>query len=135
MSFAVVANIVTALLCTAVLVQSVRMMRALRSLKEGALGEVVGALDGATAQARAVLAELKTALRDCAGAERAARDGKAMADELGVMIGISDASAERLVEAAAAANRQLGEAWSNVSDYVDVGDAEDGDVADQAVAA
>jgi hypothetical protein len=105
MSFSMLANLATAILCAAVLVQSVRMMRSLKEVRGGALVEMVTALDTATAQARAVLSELKTALGDCNHGARALADGKALADELTVMVGIANASADRMAEAANAARR------------------------------
>lgn len=105
MSFSTFTNIVTTLFCLAVLVQSVRMMRSLRAVKDGALSEVVGALDASTKEARAVLSELKAALGECTGNARVLTESRSMAEELGVMIGIANASAERLVEASSAANR------------------------------
>jgi hypothetical protein len=105
MNFAVITNILTMALCIAVLVQSVRMMRSLKAVKEGALTDVVTALDRSTVQARAVLSELKAALVECAGNARVLNEGKSMADELGVMIEIANNTAERLVQAAADANR------------------------------
>ena len=129
MSFAIATNIATMILCLAVLVQSVRMMRSLKSVKEGALVEVVGALDRSTAQARAVLSDLKVTLAECGGSDRLLVEGKDMAEELGVMIGIANASAERLVEAAGRANRKPADAWEAVSAYVDA-DAVDDDEED-----
>ncbi|MBB5713679.1 DUF6468 domain-containing protein [Sphingomonas aerophila] len=105
MNFAVITNILTMALCIAVLVQSVRMMRSLKAVKEGALTDVVTALDRSTVQARSVLSELKAALVECAGNARVLNEGKSMADELGVMIEIANNTAERLVQAAADANR------------------------------
>lgn len=105
MNFAVITNILTMALCVAVLVQSVRMMRSLKAVKEGALTDVVTALDRSTVQARGVLSELKAALVECAGNARVLDEGKSMADELGVMIEIANNTAERLVQAAADANR------------------------------
>lgn len=111
MTFATLANIATMLFCAAVLVQSVRMMRSLKAVKEGALTEVVDALDKSTVHARAVLSELKMALAQCSGNARMLGDAKEMAEELSIMIGIANASAERLVDAAASANgSQNGEA-------------------------
>ena len=110
MSFAVVTNIVTALFCLAVLVQSVRMTRALNAMKDGGLNAVVDALDKSTTQARGVLGELKATLSECGGGERVMREGKEIAEELGVMIGIANAAAERLLEASASANRKAAEA-------------------------
>jgi len=110
MSFATAINIATILLCLAVLVQSVRMMRALRIVKAGALTPVVSALDTSTAQARIVLGELKVALGDCSASARAARQAGEIAEELHTMIGIADSTAERLVEAASEARRSAAEA-------------------------
>jgi hypothetical protein len=106
MTFATLANIATMLFCAAVLVQSVRMMRSLRAVKEGALADVVGALDRSTMQARTVLSELRTALGECGINARRLSDAKEIAAELEVMIGIANASAERLLDAASAARRE-----------------------------
>ncbi|MBL7396111.1 hypothetical protein INQ29_25090, partial [Escherichia coli] len=48
MSIALLANVLTIILCMAVLVQSVRMMKSLRTVKDGALTQVVEALQVAT---------------------------------------------------------------------------------------
>lgn len=104
MSFEILTSVATMIFCSAVLVQSVRMMRSLRAVKEGALSDVVGALDASTAQARIVLSELRQTLHDCAGSARTLANGKEIAEELSVMIGIANATAERLVDAAASAN-------------------------------
>ena len=103
MTFATLANIATMLFCAAVLIQSVRMMRSLKAVKDGALTDVVQALDKSTTHARAVLSELKVALGECANRTQVLGEAKDMAEELGVMIGIANASAERLVEVASAA--------------------------------
>ena len=103
MNFATLANIVTMAFCLAVLVQSVRMMRSLKAVKEGALTDVVTALDKSTGQARAVLSELKRALIECANMARAIEDGRKMVDELDDMVDIANSSADRLMEAAGAA--------------------------------
>ena len=121
MTFATLTNIVTMIFCLAVLVQSVRMMRSLKTVQDGALSTVVDALDQATGQARAVLHELKATLGECAGSQRMLREGKDMAEELSVMIGIADASAERLMDASRRANGRPADAWDPVSDYVDIG--------------
>lgn len=128
MTFATLTNIVTMIFCLAVLVQSVRMMRSLNTVQDGALSTGVDALDLATAQARTVLHDLKATLGECAGSQRTVRDGKDMAEELSVMIGIADASAERLMEASRHANACPVEAWDAVSDYVDVGNDDAGDL-------
>lgn len=116
MSIAVVVNILTIILCAAVLVQSLRMMRSLKAVRGGAMTEVVTALDGATMQARRVLYELKAALGECAGSAQAVADAKAICDELTVMVGIANASAERMVDAAngarrSSANDDAGQDW------------------------
>lgn len=105
MSFATLTNIATALFCAAVLVQSVRMMRSLKAVKDGALTQVVEALDKSTAQARAVLSEMKATLgSECIANARLVEEARALREELGVMIGIADASAERIVHASTAAS-------------------------------
>lgn len=134
MSFAVITNIATMAFCLAVLVQSVRMMRALKTVKEGALVEVVGALDRSTTQARAVLGELRDTLGQCSGSARVLIEGKDLAEELGVMIGIANAAAERIMDASRAARRPA-DAWDAVSDYVDVGDDDRAEPVRAAVAA
>jgi len=100
MSFSTLTNFITMLFCAAVLVQSVRMIRCLRAVKGVEFGTMVAALDVATAQAKAVLAELQETLRtDCAANARVIATGTAMREELTVMAGIADAVAERIVEA------------------------------------
>ena len=100
MSFATLTNIVTMLFCSAVLVQSVRMIRCLRAVKGDDFGAMVKALDTATAEAREVLDDLRDTLRvDCAANARVIATGTAMREELTVMAGIADAVAERIVEA------------------------------------
>ncbi len=104
MSLSIVTNVATMILCLAVLVQSVRMMRSLRAVKNAGLGEMIGALDLSTARAHAVLSDLKAVLSGEAAANaRIVERGEALRDELGVMIGIADASAERIMTAASAA--------------------------------
>ena len=99
MSFAVFTNLIVILLCAAVLVQSVRMMRSFRAVKDGGLQSVVEALDKSTAQARAVLSDLKDTLRtDAAANARVVAEGEAMREELAVMVGIANAVAERIME-------------------------------------
>lgn len=100
MSFSTVTNIMTMLFCTAVLVQSIRLMRCLKDVKGENFAEMVVALDTATCQARNVLADLRETLRvDCAANARVIASGTAMREELTVMAGIADAVAERIVEA------------------------------------
>lgn len=100
MTFSTLTDIVTMLFCSAVLVQSVRLIRALRAVKGDDFGAMVAALDRATVQARSVLADLRETLRvDCAANARVIATGEAMREELTVMSGIADAVAERIVEA------------------------------------
>ena len=107
MSFTAFTNVITILFCIAVLVQSVRMMRSLKQVRESQLDRTVGALDAATASARGVLAELKQTLStDGAANARSLGEAKDVRDELNVMVGIANAMAERLVEAASAGSRQ-----------------------------
>lgn len=105
MSFALLANVLTMIFCMAVLVQSVRMMRSLRTVKDGALTEVVAALEKATAGARSVLSEMKSTLgTDCAQHARLVEQARDLRDELSDMIGIADAACERVVNAVGLAN-------------------------------
>jgi len=105
MNFAPIGNIAMTLLCLAVLFQSVRLMRALKIVKDGGLARTIEALDLSTQQARAVLSELKLALGGCMATSSIVSEGKDIADELGVMIGIANASADRLMETSSGANR------------------------------
>ncbi|WP_380874019.1 hypothetical protein ACFB49_45300 [Sphingomonas sp. DBB INV C78] len=107
MTFATFINILLMLLCVAVLVQSARMIRSFDAIKSGDLGETVKQLDNATAQARAVLAELKTILAtDGAASVRTIQSGESLRDELSVMVGIGNAVAERIMDAAAVAGER-----------------------------
>jgi len=111
MSIAVTTNLLTMALCLAVLVQSVRMMRSLRRVKDGALTQVVAALEKATGEARTVLSDMKSTLgRECADNARLVAEARGLRDELSVMIGIADATAERIVEAVGTANAARSEA-------------------------
>ncbi|WP_294258430.1 DUF6468 domain-containing protein [uncultured Sphingomonas sp.] len=105
MSIALFANVLTIILCVAVLVQSMRMMRSLRTVKDGALTDVVKALDHATVQARAVLSDMKATLgTDCARHARLVEQARDLRDELSDMIGIADSACERIVSAVSLAN-------------------------------
>lgn len=105
MTFTLLTNFACMILCCAVLVQSMRLMRSLRAVKDGSLGQVVQSLDKATGLARAVLSDMKTTLgRDAAANAATLDDAKAIRDELNVMIGIGDAIAERIANASSAAN-------------------------------
>ena len=101
MGFATFVNIITIIFCLAVLVQSVRMMRSLDAVKGNSLPQMVQALDTATAQAKLVLSELKETLRtDAASTARALSSAESIRDELTVMVGIANATADRLLETA-----------------------------------
>ncbi|HWW65150.1 MAG TPA: DUF6468 domain-containing protein [Sphingomonadaceae bacterium] len=111
MTFATFMNLVVAILCVAVVLQSMRMTRNIQAIKSGDLGETVKSLDNATAQAREVLAKLKDVLTtDGAANVRTIASGETLRDELSVMVGIGNAVAERIMEAAAAAGERKEEA-------------------------
>lgn len=102
MEFATFTNIITVIFCLAVLVQSVRMMRSLEAVKGAgaALPEMIQGLDAASAQAGKVLAELKETLRTEGSANaRVLAQAVEMRDELSVMVGVANATADRLLEA------------------------------------
>lgn len=106
MTFATFTNVIVILLCGAVLVQSVRMMKSFQAVKDGGLKDMVAALDTATGQARAVLSEMKETLRtDGAAHARTVAQGEAMREELTVMVGIANAVAERILETVEANNK------------------------------
>lgn len=84
MTIAQMSNILVIILCSAVLVQSVRLMRAFRAMKRGALTDTVGALDRATREARQVLGELKDRLEECSDHAAALARGRTLLDELDV---------------------------------------------------
>lgn len=101
MTFASLTNIVVACLCLGVILQSVRMIRNIRLIQTGDLGDTIKSLDRATAQARAVLGELKDVLvTDGAANARIIATGETLRDELSVMVGIGNAVADRIMEAA-----------------------------------
>ncbi len=105
MSFSTLTNFITMLFCGAVLIQSVRLLRSLRTVKGPAFGEMVAALDTSTAEAKAVLADLRDTLRhECAANAKVIATGAAMREELTVLSGIADAVAERIVEAVEKSN-------------------------------
>jgi hypothetical protein len=104
MTFASVTNILLMLLCVSVLVQSTRMIRSFRAVRSGNLNEVVEHLDRATDQARAVLMDLRRLLAtEGQASARAIASAEILRDELSVMVGIGNAVADRIVEAADAA--------------------------------
>ncbi|GHH23288.1 hypothetical protein GCM10008023_34080 [Sphingomonas glacialis] len=109
-------DIVTMLFCSAVLVQSVRLIRCLRAVKGAGFAEMVAALDTATIQAKRVLADLRETLQiDCAANARVIASGEAMREELTVMAGIADAVAERIVEAVGKSNAKSSRAGAPVA--------------------
>lgn len=102
MSFVTVINASLVVVCLAVLVQSWRMERRMKAFRETQLHESVSQLDNATAQARIVLGELKKLLATEGLAHATSlSNAEALRDELSVMVGIGNAVAERIVEAAA----------------------------------
>lgn len=100
MTLAIMSQLLLGMLCAGVIVQTVRLMRRLRLVADGRLGEAVSALDVATREARAVLSGLRQALGgDGAAVAREVLAARELSEELRVMIGIADAMAERLAEA------------------------------------
>lgn len=107
MIFATLTNLVLIGLCIAVVVQNIRVMRRFRDIKKGDLGNMVQALDRSTVQARMVLDELKDILSiDGAANARTIASGESLREELSVMVGIGNAVAERIMEAAANASER-----------------------------
>jgi hypothetical protein len=101
MTFATTVNLVTIILCVAVLVQSTRMMRSLAVFRATDLPGTARALELATSGATDVLNELRVALSQNAEPTlRNLADAQAIGDELGVMIGIANATADRLLDTA-----------------------------------
>lgn len=100
MTIAVISDIATMLFCSAVLVQTVRLMRCLQVIRGGELTGVVKALDTSTMEARRVVGRLGELLnRDVATTARSLDEGKSMIEELTIMTGIANAIAERIVDA------------------------------------
>ena len=96
-SLAVGTSILTILFCAAVLVQSVRLDRALRAVQTAEHGRMVETLDEATRRAETAV----RALRDLLAAEgselqRQVGRSRELSDELSVMVGLADAAAERV---------------------------------------
>ena len=104
MTFATTTNIITIILCAAVLVQASRMMRQLAQLKAVDMPAITRTLDESTARAQAVVSELRTVLaQDADPSVRSLAEARTIRDELEVMVGIANATADRLVETAASA--------------------------------
>lgn len=99
MTFATITSLVTAILCIAVLLQCARVMRSLAAFRAADLPSTARALDAATASAHHVLCELRNELdRGGKPTLKALADARSMADELDVMIGIGNATADRLLD-------------------------------------
>ncbi|HKY80485.1 MAG TPA: DUF6468 domain-containing protein [Sphingobium sp.] len=102
MTFATFSNLIVMLLCVAVIVQSRRLSKSFNEVRSVNLRDSIAQLDRSTGQAKAVLAELKALLAtEGVAHSRSVASGEALRDELSVMIGIGNAVAERIVEAAA----------------------------------
>ena len=101
MTIALLSNILTIILCGAVLVQCARMTRSIAQFRQVDLPAMIGALDGATGRADTVLGQLRDLLqREAEPKMRQLSEGHAVAEELGVMIGIANATADRLLDTA-----------------------------------
>lgn len=110
MTLASIINLCTIVLCAAVLVQCWRMTRALDRFRAADFPGTVTALNEATDRAQGVLLQIRAVLADEADPKlNALADAERVADELGVMIGIANASADRLLDAARV-GRPIGEA-------------------------
>lgn len=106
MSFAITVNLVLIILCAAVLVQCFRVMRSLEAFRAADLPGTAAALDSATGEARRVLADIRRLLAEEAGPKVSAlAEAKGVADELAMMVGIANATADRLLEAARTADK------------------------------
>ncbi len=102
MSVAMTINLVTIFLCLAVLVQSLRMMRALQAVRAPDFAAMIAGLDQAAGQAGLVLAGLRSVLAgDVAVAATKLETAAALRDELTMLIDLAEARAERLVAASA----------------------------------
>ncbi|WP_313433913.1 DUF6468 domain-containing protein [Novosphingobium sp.] len=102
MTFATTINAVLILVCLSVLVQSARMSRRLRTLRDTQLAEGVAQMERATGQARIVLGDLKRVLSTDGQAQATAiAAAEEIRDELTLMVGIGNAVADRIMEAAA----------------------------------
>lgn len=105
MTFVTFSNAMMMLLCLAVIVQTLRVSKSIRDLRSTPLGDGVAQLERATAQARAVLGELRSLLaNETLAQNRAAANSEALREELAVMVGIGNSVADRIMEAVAAQN-------------------------------
>ncbi|MBT0670574.1 hypothetical protein HT136_19585 [Novosphingobium profundi] len=102
MTFATVTNAALVTSCLTVLVQSWRMERRMKVFRETKLSEGVLQLDHATERARAVLGELKRLFATEGVAQaKAFSTAEELREELTMMVGIGNAVAERIMDAAA----------------------------------
>lgn len=100
MTLASIINVLTTCLCAAVLVQCWRMTRALDRFRAADFPGTVRALQTATGEAEAVLGNIRTVLASEADPRLSSlAEAGRVADELGVMIGIANATADRLLDA------------------------------------
>jgi hypothetical protein len=127
-----ITNVITSLFCAAVLVQTVRLSRAVHKLRHAGLIEVVASLEAATDTSQQALGALTKVLSaegpPLEAAVRGARDLRAqltaLRDELSLMIDIGNGVAERILAAANGARgapREAGEADASAADVAVVG--------------
>lgn len=108
MSIATTINIVLVILCLAVLVQCHRMMRSLDGFRSADFPSTAAALESATAEAGRVLDQLRQLLSEETPSKlRALGEAERIGEELAVMIGIANASADRLLETARSARKPV----------------------------
>ncbi|HUD30089.1 MAG TPA: DUF6468 domain-containing protein [Novosphingobium sp.] len=101
MSASTAINLALVVLCLCVLVQSIRIDRRIRALRDSHLDDAVDKLDRSTQQARLVLADLKFVLSTEATTQaNAVGAAEAMREELAVMVDIGNSVAERIMDAA-----------------------------------
>ncbi len=103
-------NICLGMLCIAVMVQCVRLDRALKAVTSSDMGKNVSALDAATNRAKSVLNEMKSTLSsDGVACARAVEEAKEASQELSLMVKIGSSMADRLIEAAESAPKAKAE--------------------------
>ena len=97
-------------ICSAVLIQSARMMRSLKAMRDAGMQEMITALDRSTSEARAVLDGLKIALAsDINSCNVIVGKAVELREELAVMTGIANAVAERIVDAVGQSKQEQAE--------------------------
>ena len=108
MTLTIAIDLAMIVMCFAVLVQSARMMRRLKAMRDSSMQEMVAAIDRSTAEARVVLDGLKSALAsDMHRCNEIIARGESMREELDVMTGIANTVAERILETVRDANAQV----------------------------